>query len=213
MKGNHGGENVYNPNGLSPTLLCRDYKDPKRIIEQVPTDNGNITFSPVNKTEKATTTTTGDFYAVTTHPRGTNFTKKRDNYVLKKKDNESDRIIKLNDKAQAQAVYSTEGVGVTLNANGGGQGGKTGLYAVHSENQVEKNELDTQREYDTQIKVGNIYPSHHEQGDVFSTNRIISTITRSNSNRKYIAKRKNYERKKDTPVEQYQKGLSGSHLR
>lgn len=29
---NHGGGNVYSTDGLSPTLLARDYKDPKRIV-------------------------------------------------------------------------------------------------------------------------------------------------------------------------------------
>ena len=40
------------------------------------------------------------------------------------------RLILLNNKAQAQMVYGIEGVSTSLCANGGGQGGKTGLYEV-----------------------------------------------------------------------------------
>lgn len=39
-------------------------------------------------------------------------------------------LLKLNKKPQAQTVYSTNGLACTLSANGGGQGGKTGLYAI-----------------------------------------------------------------------------------
>lgn len=42
----------------------------------------------------------------------------------------SRQLIQLNDKAQAQTVYDTGGLACTLSANGGGQGGKTGLYKV-----------------------------------------------------------------------------------
>lgn len=38
----------------------------------------------------------------------------------------------LNNKPQAQKVYSTDGIAPTLMANGGGQGGKTGLYKVNA---------------------------------------------------------------------------------
>ena len=40
------------------------------------------------------------------------------------------RLIPLNNKPQAQKVYSSDGLATTLCANGGGQGGKTGLYKV-----------------------------------------------------------------------------------
>lgn len=39
-------------------------------------------------------------------------------------------LLKLNKKPQAQTVYSVDGLSCTLSANGGGQGGKTGLYAI-----------------------------------------------------------------------------------
>ena len=39
-------------------------------------------------------------------------------------------LVKLNNKAQAQSVYSIIGLSCTLSANGGGQGGKTGLYLI-----------------------------------------------------------------------------------
>ena len=40
------------------------------------------------------------------------------------------KLMKLNNKPQAQTVYDSEGLACTLSANGGGQGGKTGLYLV-----------------------------------------------------------------------------------
>lgn len=48
------------------------------------------------------------------------------------------KLVKLNDKAQAQTIYDSEGLATTLAANGGGQGGKTGLYrvGVHTVNGV-----------------------------------------------------------------------------
>lgn len=39
-------------------------------------------------------------------------------------------------KSQAQKVYSTNGVSATLSANGGGQGGKTGLYYIKGDDDL-----------------------------------------------------------------------------
>lgn len=47
---------------------------------------------------------------------------------------ESIRIGDIGSTAQAHRVYSCDGKSVTLSANGGGQGGKTGLYACPVEN-------------------------------------------------------------------------------
>lgn len=38
--------------------------------------------------------------------------------------------MRLNNKHQAQTVYDSNGLACTLSANGGGDGGKTGLYLV-----------------------------------------------------------------------------------
>ena len=77
---NHHGGNVYDSEGLSPTLL-RDsvVKNGLHILEREPTER---------------------------------------------------RLIKMNNRAQAQTIYSTDGIGCTLSACGGGDGGKTGLYAI-----------------------------------------------------------------------------------
>lgn len=42
-------------------------------------------------------------------------------------------LIPLNKKAQAQTIYDINGISCTLSANGGGQGGKTGLYKIPSD--------------------------------------------------------------------------------
>ena len=73
------------------------------------------------------------------------------------------QLIKLNNKPQAQSVYDANGVACTLSANGGGQGGKTGLYKIN--------------------KVGNINPSgKHQSGEVLGIDGICSTLTSTDSN-------------------------------
>ena len=49
------------------------------------------------------------------------------NYVVDK----PIRIGQINNGGQGERVYSTNGIAVTLKANGGGRGAKTGLYLVH----------------------------------------------------------------------------------
>ena len=66
------------------------------------------------------------------------------------------KLIKLNNKAQAQTIYDIDGLATTLSANGGGQGGKTGLYKIN--------------------KIGNVSPTNHHNGDVFSTEGIGRTL-------------------------------------
>lgn len=66
------------------------------------------------------------------------------------------KLIKLNNKAQAQSVYDSNGLSCTLSANGGGQGGKTGLYKINI--------------------IGNVSPSNHHNGNVFSTEGISRTL-------------------------------------
>lgn len=63
------------------------------------------------------------------------------------------QLVKLNNKAQAQSIYDSNGLATTLSANGGGQGGKTGLY-----------------------KVGNVSLSGHHNGDVYDENGIGRTL-------------------------------------
>jgi len=66
------------------------------------------------------------------------------------------KLIKLNNKAQAQTIYDINGLATCLSANGGGQGGKTGLYKID--------------------KIGNVSPTGHHNGDVFSTKGISRTL-------------------------------------
>ena len=66
------------------------------------------------------------------------------------------KLIKLNNKAQAQTIYDINGLTTCLSANGGGQGGKTGLYKID--------------------KIGNVSPTSHHNGDVFSTKGISRTL-------------------------------------
>ena len=70
-------------------------------------------------------------------------------------------LIKLNNKSQAQTVYDPNGVGCTLSANGGGDGGKTGLYLVDNP-KIEK--------------IGNFSNTNHHGGDVYSSDGLSPTI-------------------------------------
>ena len=113
--------------------------------------------------------------------------------------NNDRQLIKLNNKPQAQSVYDVNGVACTLSANGGGQGGKTGLYKINVVGNVsltnhgDDDVLDvngisktlTATGHQPKIiddnqahikKVGNVSRTGHHGGDVFSTNGISSTL-------------------------------------
>ena len=159
-------------------------KETEHIEDEVTKDSfsidGNKISSVPDSSQYYPSTLDGNFFAVTTHPRGTSFSKKQDNYIIEEKDttiledNElsnltnistQQKIIKLNDKSQGQAVYSTEGLGVTLSANGGGQGGKTGLYLMPSDDKPQIK------------KVGNIRPNGKSQsGTVYDAEGLSPTL-------------------------------------
>lgn len=77
-----------------------------------------------------------------------------------KKTNEN-QLLKLNNKSQAQSIYSIEGVSTTLMANGGGDGGKTGLYDVSKINILNRHDSSNQKEY--------IYDPHGITGALCAT--------------------------------------------
>ena len=65
------------------------------------------------------------------------------------------KLVRIKNNAQGQRVYSVDGIASTLSGNGGGQGGKTGLY-----------------------KVGNVNPSGRGMnGNVYSEDGISPTLT------------------------------------
>ena len=66
---------------------------------------------------------------------------------------DTNKLMKMNNRAQAQTIYSTDGISCTLSACGGGDGGKTGLYAIP--NDFKKVDDDT-------------YFTTTRQGDAFS---------------------------------------------
>lgn len=72
-------------------------------------------------------------------------------------------LIVCNEKAQAQKVYDEDGLATTLCGNGGGHGGKTGLYKVNN------------------IKVvGNLSRTNHGGENVLDTDGIASTLNANN---------------------------------
>lgn len=111
------------------------------------------------------------------------------------------KLIKLNNKAQAQTIYDSNGLSTTLSANGGGQGGKTGLYMVKETklNQInnDKPHSMAERIYDSDglsttlrgcgggqggktglYKVGNTNPSGNGMnGNVYSEERLCPSLT------------------------------------
>lgn len=60
------------------------------------------------------------------------------NQLIKDDVDSKQKLVKLKDNVQSQSIYDSDGLAVTLNANGGGQGAKTGLYkvGVHTVNGV-----------------------------------------------------------------------------
>ena len=110
------------------------------------------------------------------------------------------KLIRLNNKAQAQTVYNIDGLATTLSANGGGQGGKTGLYKVNKVGNINPNKPHQSGDVYSPVglarclthtdsshpqfikeeygikKVGNISPSGHHNGDVFSTEGVSRTL-------------------------------------
>jgi site-specific DNA-cytosine methylase len=63
-------------------------------------------------------------------------------------ENENPKIVKLNDKSQGQSVYDVNGLSCTIVANGGGHGGKTGLYLEDGGNKTIKLKTNTTKGYD-----------------------------------------------------------------
>ena len=61
---------------------------------------------------------------------------------------------KLFDGSQGMRVYNTNGTSVSLNAHGGGQGAKTGLYAVPAKKIIRKGKLNV---YNTDGQAGKVY--------------------------------------------------------
>lgn len=120
--------------------------------------------------------------------------------------------------SQGNRVYSIDGVGSTLSANGGGQGAKTGLYAIPvlTLSGVNKRQngrrfkepgdpmftLTAQDRHGVAIKVGNTSPSGKSQcNDVFSDKGIYPTLlagTHGNCNSSILT---NCRIRKLTPLE------------
>lgn len=137
---NHGNDYVYDVNGVSRTLLSRDYKDPVKILED--SNQGSVPDC-VSSDCDGEIKVVGNF-SETNHNGANVYSEdgisptivsgsvvKNGLHVLEK---ESDvKLKKLNDKSQAQAIYDIDGLGCTLSANGGGDGGKTGLYMIPSD--------------------------------------------------------------------------------
>ena len=91
----------------------------------------------------------------------------REVFLKQKIGQESDGgLISLNKKKQAQKVYDINGVATTLCANGGGQGGKTGLYAINVTKEGNARALTT-RQRDTKLsKRQDIYIQDIEKGNL-----------------------------------------------
>ena len=98
--------------------------------------------------------------------------------------------IPLNDKKQAQRVYSTDGVSPTLCANGGGDGGKTGLYLIPGGTRVAK--VDSER-YVPCTTEGNMFTIMTRHRDMKFEKRQDNYVCRKNNNQ--------YSIRRLTPIE------------
>ena len=115
------------------------------------------------------------------------------------------KLIKLNKKSQAQTVYDPKGLSCTLSANGGGDGGKTGMYLVDNPKIKKLNNATSQSQMvysidgiaptlcgsssgdgratgmylvdDPKIeKIGNFSNTNHHGGNVYSSDGLSPTI-------------------------------------
>lgn len=77
------------------------------------------------------------------------------------------RIGDIGSTAQAHRVYSCDGKSVTLSANGGGQGGKTGLYAVPI---LSEREVDYMFRKDGRTDYGYIQNTNREKAQCITAN-------------------------------------------
>ena len=88
-------------------------------------------------------------------------------------DNEP-KLIKVNDgKFQAQTVYDSKGIACTLCGNGGGDGGKTGLYLVPNDNEDDDSEPKIK-------KVGNFSPTNHYGMNIYGSKGLCPTLCSGN---------------------------------
>ena len=69
------------------------------------------------------------------------------------------QLIKCNEKSQGQTIYDSEGIASTLVGNGGGHGGKTGLYVE---------------------RIGNVSNTGHCGDDVLDENGLSTSLTSTN---------------------------------
>lgn len=146
-KGKHQGDHIYSEEGISPTLSATDFKHPKLI---------QLNDASINRLNGP-------------GPQGTR-------------------------------VYDSDGLAVTQTANGGGLGAKTGLYKIKKVyGSTQKHRAETDGTYsptltaagrnnipmveyekitDTDMKkVGNLYPSGHNHGNVYSEDGGSPTLT------------------------------------
>ncbi len=154
---------VYSEEGISPTLTATKTSQ----IKVGCVDDGELLFPSTKE---------GNFFAVTTHPRGMPFSKKIDNYVFEKtdpkliKDKNQPKINKIgninpNGKSQSGNVYDENGLSPTLNCTD-----YKAPVKILLRNNTEKN--------DRIIKVGNIRPNQKSQsGNVYDEKGLSSTIT------------------------------------
>ena len=180
------GSEIYNPEGISPTLLC-SHAGSTKIVENKETQivrlnekpenerdhEGNRLYSECGVSPTLTVSTAGqikvgcvdgndlmfpstrdgNFFAVTTHHRGTPFSKKQDNYVLEK-DETSFEIEELYTSTQKNGRKQDTTTSPTLTASMGKGGGHVPMIKC----------------------VGNIYPSGGQNGTVYDENGLVGTL-------------------------------------
>jgi site-specific DNA-cytosine methylase len=106
-------QQVQDTNEICSTILSRDYKDPKCVLYN-PYNNSIINdFAPTQTSQCGKQNTSATVLKITPI---------KENALIELTTNQS----------QGNRVYDNKGVSVTLSANGGGMGAKTGLYAIRN---------------------------------------------------------------------------------
>lgn len=177
-KGSRQGENVYSEDGIAPTITASGGNCGSRTF--ISKDAGDLIYTHKGK-----------------HQGSNIYSKDGISPTLTATDSKHPKYIQLNDASinklngsgpQGTRIYDSDGLAVTQAANGGGLGAKTGLYKIKQSNDKNDKEIT-----DTNMKkVGNLYPSGHNHGNVYSedggsptlTSRAGETYIRTNDNTK-----------------------------
>lgn len=129
IEGKHQSYNVQSIDGISRTVMSRDYKDPQKIAVPEEKNKINTLFRGPHQSD-VIYGIDGVSRTLTSSEGGGIGNGVRTGLYAIPETIDDPKVKLVIPGAQATSVYDSEGVSVTLKAEGGGWGAKTGLYTV-----------------------------------------------------------------------------------